>query len=407
MSRAAVAIILSVLALSTIPPVAAEPACYQGACAWDRQREEAFRARAESEGGALATPGETYTARVDELRDMGALRVLGPNVTAYNTTWALLVVRDHGCREALSLSNVSVPGYEAGIAALADAEVIAEPSGALALSLCGEQYAGIPVGSNATVGGGTLRAQTGRAFNLSVDFAGNATFPSWAGLVVEDTLAVTRLAPGSYLVSTTLRVTMLFEGELGWGSGTVRLDVLPAWERALVVTTTDCCASTQDVAQGAPRANTTAPTGVREAAQPYAERVSPLRACSATQAPTSYTCQAVAKGAAAPAIFTDRAADAWRVRARIAHEDVAAEYFGLCLGVEAPCIAAPGGASRLRIGGTTVAVEDRTSPVTLGPGGSLDRGLAAESARLDLAGAGSDAEALVGSLEPTGGGGSA
>lgn len=397
----AIALVASLLA-SALPIAAAEsdpPRCYHEACDWDRVAEEQLRAHVEAHATGRATPGALYTAPIDDLRDAGRLRVL-TNATRDNVTYEILVVRDYGCGALARIEDLALPGYAGAITALGNASGIAVANGTHEIRACGELRAGIPAGSGATRGGGTLRLQTGALANVTTRPGGaDVVFPLWVGVTLEDTLSVTRLAEGAYAIDTTVTLSLVVLGDLGYGNGDVRVDLIPQWTRSIVAARAGCCASANDATLGEPRPDLAALAPVEDAAAPWLADQTPRRYCGAIQDRESRTCALVGLTTALPAIGSDRATSAWRAAPRFAPEaHAAAEYVGLCSGVGSECVFAPGGASGVKLGSKSVVVVDRTEPWTFGPGGSVDQRANAEISRFDPEGISPDLVAWFGSL---------
>lgn len=368
------------LLLATMPAAAADGS------EWDRASEEQFRTNAETHATGHATLGALYTASVDELRALGHLRVI-ENATHENVTYDVLVVRTYGCEPLVRIDGLSIPGYDV-LDELANASGMTRDAGALELRACGEHVAGIPAGSGATRGGGTLRVATGNDTNMRVrhGFVSNS-FEMWVGLVIEETLEVTRLVSGSYAVDTTAIVSVVVLGDLDHGSGSVRIDMIPAWHRTIFAARVDGFSSENDLTLGEHRPATDALDDSAEPLAPWLEqRHDTRRYCGAVMDPTSPPCETLARAIAGPALVADRATDAWREAPRFDRAaSAAARYDGLCHGIGSGCLFAPGGAKGIRLGTLDVAVDDRTEPWTTGPGGSIDRRVSEERARLETA----------------------
>lgn len=218
---------------------AAGYACYEAACDWDRTLEEELVQGATLEGGAHIEPGAPLAAPLQELLEEGYLRIV-KDVEAHGRSWDLLVEIDYRCQAVAVIAGLSVPGYESLVPAINGTlpGLNESAAGDLEVRLCGTLYAGFEAGSDATTAGGQLRFQTGRDATLVTDLgAGHPEFPFWAGIVLTNTLDLAR-APGDELtIVLALQAHAFFEGDLGWGSGTVDIALFDApWRRVITAT---------------------------------------------------------------------------------------------------------------------------------------------------------------------------
>lgn len=243
----------ALLLIAAVPPVAADHTdgtypCYQDDvdCSWDRTVEDAFRDRARRDGDAVVDPGPLLQADGGEAD--GRLVTVRRDVRADGRSWDVLATVDFDCRSVATIRNLSVPGYEDIVEDLPDAPGINTTGSGLDLRLCGNLSAGL-VDEDQQVGGGSLEVGTGQTASLSTPFADTAPhlngsgFAFWSGIVATTSLDVLRL-PSGVLVSVALDVDYVAEGDLGWGPGTLRLDLTSSPIHRVIAVQTGCASVT-------------------------------------------------------------------------------------------------------------------------------------------------------------------
>lgn len=351
----AIAVALATL-LGTVPLAAAHapsahvddaPHCYQSPCTWSRTDEDARRQRVQAHGGADVEPGALVAAPLDETN-----LTVAENVTRDGTRYRVLVTLDAAeCGSLARIHDLTLPGYDQ-LPSRADA--ILGLDNATDLSFCGQLTAGLPAETSLQEAGGRLRFQTGA--DAPVAFAnGSTNFSLWSGVLGDLSLSVAETSTG-VRVDIGLMLDHVATGTLGWGPGDVRVDLLEAWQRTIVLDRPPCTGETTPVGgaelcltadttatvdagpadgcpDGTPAAADTAcnaaEESARDARRTVVERTSPARYCPPDQ---FATCHALAGMAPALAGLGEERADAVQVRSALADEDaaVAAELTTRC-----------------------------------------------------------------------------
>lgn len=359
--------LVALLLVAAVPATAA-PRCYEEPCDWDRAAEAHVRDRAQADGGAHVQTAPFMRRPADGLVASDRLTV-ARNVSYNGTHWDLLVRLDLSeCVVVAEIAALEVPGYRGVAMNIGRLPGVSQAAGAAELTVCGSMHVGFPNGSLARTTGAQLRVQTATeldvGFNLSHD--GIQTFPMWTGLVATVTLTATR-TPEAVRVQLEQGLHLLVDGELGYGSGTIRLDLLqPGAHRSIVVADTPvvgCSASWVDVRPAEARAGLCVHNGTTSAdlrSQRHAtEVVGTVHDGSGGRADPGagwdtclewtgswILCEKLVMVGAFPAIFADRGRDAYATGVRVSEErDVTAVVVERCGASAASlCTSGPAGA---------------------------------------------------------------
>lgn len=376
-TRLTAALMLAALLLAAVPATAT-PRCYEQDCDWDRAVEEHVQDRAQADGGADVQTAPFMRRSADELVASERLNVTR-NVSYNGTQWELLVrLNLSDCVDVAEIDSLRVPDYHGVHRNLERVPGVSPDADAAELTVCGSMHTGFPNGSQARTTAAQLRFQTGAETDVGFNLSGDGfdeTFPMWTGLVATVTLTVTR-TPEAVRVQLEQGLHLLVDGELGYGSGTVRLDLLhPGAHRSLVLADTPelgCSATWVDVRPAEARTGLCVHNGTASAdlrSQKHATDVVGTvhdRTGGAADPGTGqeacykwtgsrFLCGSLAMVEAFPAIVTDRARDTYLNSVRVSEDrDVAAVVVERC---EAPtaslCASGPAGAW-LAVAGTPV-----------------------------------------------------